>query len=440
MKKSLIICVDDEKVILTSLKAQLRKAFDSEIAIETCESAEEALDLVDYSMKNDYDIPVIISDHIMPGMKGDEFLYIMHQKSRKTLSILLTGQADAEAVGRALNRAKLYRYISKPWEEPDLVLTIKEALRSYLQGSTIEEQKLELEKYVVKLKEYNETLEQKVMERTSELFSKSEILERQKNEIEIQKNNLTISIHYAERIQSAVFPTDEIISENFPEHFVLFKPLDIVSGDFYWYLQNNNDVFVAVADCTGHGVPGAFMSILGITFLNEIVHRSIVCTTNELLDRLSSNVIRTLHQSQNNSHTRDGMEVALCRFDLKNKRLQFAGAFRPMFMIRENLLHHITGDNMPIGIYDDEERKFTSNDITLKKDDIIYLFTDGYVDQIGGADRKTFKTNRFKELLLDIFRLPMTEQKQVLERKIEEWKGEFEQIDDILVLGIKITD
>ena len=195
-----------------------------------------------------------------------------------------------------------------------------------------------------------------------------------------------------------------------------------------------------MADCTGHGVPGAFMSILGITFLNEIVHRSVVCTTNELLDRLSSNVIRTLHQSQNNSHTRDGMEVALCRFDLKNKRLQFAGAFRPMFMIRENLLHHITGDNMPIGIYDDEERKFTSNDITLKKDDIIYLFTDGYVDQIGGADRKTFKTNRFKELLLDIFRLPMTEQKQVLERKIEEWKREFEQIDDILVLGIKITD
>jgi response regulator RpfG family c-di-GMP phosphodiesterase len=112
----------------------------------------------------------------MPGMKGDEFLYIMHQKSRKTLSILLTGQADAEAVGRALNRAKLYRYISKPWEEPDLVLTIKEALRSYLQGSTIEEQKLELEKFVVKLKEHNETLEQKVMERTSELFSKNEIL------------------------------------------------------------------------------------------------------------------------------------------------------------------------------------------------------------------------------------------------------------------------
>jgi serine phosphatase RsbU (regulator of sigma subunit) len=134
------------------------------------------------------------------------------------------------------------------------------------------------------------------------------------------------------------------------------------------------------------------------------------------------------------------MEVALCRFDLKNKRLQFSGAFCPIFMIRENSLHHIIGDNMPIGIYDDEERKFSSSDLALKKNDIIYLFTDGYVDQIGSADRKTFKTNRFKELLLDIFRLPMSEQKQVLERKIEEWKGELEQIDDILVLGIKIID
>ncbi len=265
------------------------------------------------------------------------------------------------------------------------------------------------------------------------------LLYRQNQEIETQKNYLTSSINYAQRIQSAVFPSDEILSDNFPEHFILFKPLDIVSGDFYWCKQNNNELFVAVADCTGHGVPGAFMSILGITFLNEIVNKANLCSTSEILDRLRKNVIRTLHQSKNNNHPRDGMEVALCRFDLKNKKLQFAGAFRPIFLIRENSLHHNSGDNMPIGIYDDEGKSFTTNEISLQKDDIIYLFSDGYVDQIGGADKKTFRTKRFKELLLEIFRLPMNEQKIVLQKRIEEWQGELDQIDDILVVGIKIS-
>lgn len=265
------------------------------------------------------------------------------------------------------------------------------------------------------------------------------LLKNQKDEIEVQKNNLTTSIHYAQKIQSAVFPGDEILSEYFPEHFILFKPLDIVSGDFYWCMQNRNEVFFAVGDCTGHGVPGAFMSLLGITFLNEIVHKMSVCTTGELLDQLRKNVIRTLHQSQSDSKTRDGMEIAFCRFDLKNKRLQFTGAFRPMFLVRDNSLQHISGDNMPIGVYEDQKRAFTNNDMLLQKDDVIYLFSDGYVDQVGGTDRKTFKTKRFKELLFDISKLPMNEQKHVLERTIEEWRGSIEQIDDILVAGIRIT-
>jgi serine phosphatase RsbU (regulator of sigma subunit) len=268
----------------------------------------------------------------------------------------------------------------------------------------------------------------------------NKLLEKQKDEIEVQKNNLTTSIHYAQRIQSAVFPADQVLSEYFPEHFILFKPLDIVSGDFYWCMQNRNEVFFAVGDCTGHGVPGAFMSILGITYLNEIVHKMSVCTTGELLDQLRKNVIRTLHQSQNNSKTRDGMEIAFCRFDLKNKRLQFSGAFRPMFLIRDNSLQHISGDNMPIAIYDDEKKSFTNNDILLQKDDVVYLFSDGYVDQFGGGDRKTFKTRRFKELLIEIHKLPMKEQNEVLDRTIEEWRGDTEQIDDILVAGIRITD
>jgi serine phosphatase RsbU (regulator of sigma subunit) len=266
------------------------------------------------------------------------------------------------------------------------------------------------------------------------------LLHKQKQEIETQKNYLTAGINYARRIQKAVFPTGKTLSDNFPEHFVLFKPLDVVSGDFYWYKQNRNDVYIAAADCTGHGVPGALMSILGITYLNELVSETKSGNPGEILDKLRENVITSLHQSDGNGSVKDGMEVALCKFDLESRKLQFSGAFRPLFLIRDNTIQHITGDNMPIGVYDDNDAPFTSNDIQLQKNDVVYIFTDGYVDQIGGPERKTFKTKRLKELLLEISGLTMCEQRNLLERNIKEWQGALDQIDDILVVGMKILN
>jgi serine phosphatase RsbU (regulator of sigma subunit) len=266
------------------------------------------------------------------------------------------------------------------------------------------------------------------------------LLQMQKKEIENQKNYLTSSINYAKRIQSAVFPSDNVLASRFSEHFILFKPLDVVSGDFYWYRQNRDEVYIAVADCTGHGVPGAFMSILGITYLNEIVNKTESGNPAEILYHLRENVIRSLNQSNQISEVKDGMEVALCKLNMESRMLQFSGAFRPLFLIRENAIHYFKGDKMPIGVYDNIEKPFANNNIQLQKDDVVYIFTDGFVDQIGGPDRKTFKTNRFKELLLDISRYPMPEQKYLLERRIVEWQGEFDQTDDILVVGFKITD
>jgi serine phosphatase RsbU (regulator of sigma subunit) len=266
------------------------------------------------------------------------------------------------------------------------------------------------------------------------------LLSRQKLEIETQKNYLTAGISYARRIQKAVFPSGKTLSDNFPEHFILFKPLDVVSGDFYWYKQNGNEVFIAAADCTGHGVPGAFMSILGITYLNELINETRSGNPNEILNQLRGNVIRALHQSDGNSNVKDGMEVALCKFNMDSRILQFSGAFRPLFLLRDNNIQHIAGDNIPIAVYDDDEAPFTSNEIQLMKNDIVYIFTDGYVDQIGGPERKTFKTKRLKELLLEISGLTMCEQRSLLDGKIKEWQGEFDQTDDILVVGIKILD
>jgi serine phosphatase RsbU (regulator of sigma subunit) len=265
----------------------------------------------------------------------------------------------------------------------------------------------------------------------------NELLAKQKNEIEIINKNLTDSINYAERIQSAMFPSKDILSENLFEYFILFKPLDIVSGDFYWFKQNNNSIFVAAADCTGHGVPGAFMSILGLTFLNELVHNAVTLNANEILTRLKDHVIKTLHQTQTYTSARDGMEMALLVLDLESGKLQFSGARRPLYIVRDNQLSELTGDRLPLGISDVGESLFTNKEVEFKKDDIIYLFSDGYVDQLGGPERKTFKTKNFKDLLINNCHLPMNEQKEVLETTLEEWKSNVEQIDDILVIGIK---
>ena len=265
------------------------------------------------------------------------------------------------------------------------------------------------------------------------------LLQIQKKEIENQKNYLTSSINYAKQIQSAVFPSDNVLASYFTEQFILFKPLDVVSGDFYWYKQNSNEVYIAVADCTGHGVPGAFMSILGITYLNEIVNKTESGNPDEILYQLRENVMRSLNQSNQSSDVKDGMEVAFCKFNMESRVLQFSGAFRPLFLIRDNAIHHLKGDKMPIGVYDNSDEPFTNNNIQLQKDDLVYIFTDGYVDQIGGPERKTFKTNRFKDLLLDISGNPFHEQKYLLERKISEWQGGLDQTDDILVVGFKIT-
>jgi serine phosphatase RsbU (regulator of sigma subunit) len=265
----------------------------------------------------------------------------------------------------------------------------------------------------------------------------NELLAKQKDEIEIINKNLTDSINYAERIQSAMFPSEGILSEDLFEYFILFKPLDIVSGDFYWFKQSNNSIFVAAADCTGHGVPGAFMSILGLTFLNELVHNTVALNANDILTRLKDHVIKTLHQTQNYTSARDGMEMALFILDLESKKLQFSGARRPLYLIRENQLSELAGDRMPLGISDDGESPFTNKEIEFQKNDIVYLFSDGYVDQLGGPERKTFKTKKFKDMLLNNSHMSMDEQKEFLDTTLEEWRGNVEQIDDILVIGVK---
>ncbi|MCX7987323.1 MAG: response regulator [Bacteroidales bacterium] len=270
-------------------------------------------------------------------------------------------------------------------------------------------------------------------------------IEKQHAIVTEQKKKLTDSIMYAQRIQNAVLPPRYVFEKIFPQHFILFKPRDIVSGDFYWISSKDNISVIAVADCTGHGVPGAFMSMLGIAFLNEIVskmtiNRHIVTFhASDILNELRNYVIQSLHQTGRPTESKDGMDIALCVIDFENKTMEFAGAHNPAYLIRNGELQVIEADRMPIGIYKSENKSFTNREIKLEYNDQIYLFSDGFYDQIGGPKRMKMLSVNFRKYLLDICNLPMSEQQKLLEEYFESWRGDNEQLDDVLVLGIKYT-
>jgi len=275
------------------------------------------------------------------------------------------------------------------------------------------------------------------------ITTKEELLE-QKDQLEKINKNLTSSIKYAQFIQQAVLPSRVYLKQFIPDNFILYMPRDIVSGDFYWIKQVNKFVAVAAADCTGHGVPGAFMSMLGVALLNEIVRLDKEPAAGEVLDELRKRVKTSLHQENIRGATSDGMDMSLCIIDLEHKRVQYAGANSPLFIIRKSQkgvteLLHIKPDRMPVGVYL-KEFPFTNHVIDLQTDDTLYLFSDGYIDQFNGTTGDKYKLKRFKNTLLDISKHPMQKQKELLTEEFDAWRGNIKQLDDILVVGVKIQD
>ncbi len=304
------------------------------------------------------------------------------------------------------------------------------------------------------LQKQNEKLEKIVAERTYEITEKNIELEAQKEEIKAQrdlaesqrdeiahqKKDIEDSILYAKRIQNAILPPKKLISRSMPENFILFKPRDIVSGDFYWAAEKNNITYYAAADCTGHGVPGAFMSMLGISFLNDIIRTAEKeLKASEILDRLKEKVIDALHQTGDAQEAKDGMDISLCKINKEKELVEYAGAFNPLYIVRNGEILIYEADRMPIGIYDFEGAgdTFTNHEIKLIKGDTLYNFSDGYADQFGGPKDKKFMIGRFKKMLLKIQDLSMEEQRKYLDNTIENWMENYEQVDDILVIGVK---
>jgi len=288
------------------------------------------------------------------------------------------------------------------------------------------------------------------------LYSRMRFIRKTNQQINEQKAMITDSITYAQRIQSAILPSEELMKEVLPEHFILFRPKDIVSGDFYWIKEVQDHVVMLDADCTGHGVPGAFMSMLGITIFNDLISDKCYDAPGTILDRLREKIKNMLAQQGNSDEQKDGMDIALAVYNKKTREVHFAGANNPLYIVRENhtdekdleeyasidngdyRLFEIKGDRQPIGRYW-EEHPFRTTSVYLKKQDTFYIFSDGYIDQFGGEDRKKFKSMNFKKLLLSVQRDPMEIQKYKIEKAYDDWKGPYEQIDDISVLGVKVN-
>ena len=262
----------------------------------------------------------------------------------------------------------------------------------------------------------------------------------QKEELIIKNKNITDSIIYAKRIQSALMPPDKLFNLILPDSFVLHIPKDIVSGDFYWLSKVGDRTFVAAVDCTGHGVPGAFMSIIGVELFRNITSIEGIKQPAQILTSLNKAFQNIFHDREIISF-RDGMDLAFCSFDNKNRILEYAGAFNPMYLIRDNNIYEYKGDRFSVGLERPDEYKsngFKNHEIPLKDGDIIYIFSDGYADQFGGPEGKKYKYRRFRHLLLAIHQLPMAKQHEYLEKSILNWKGNLDQVDDILVIGIRI--
>lgn len=289
------------------------------------------------------------------------------------------------------------------------------------------------------LRENERVLEAKVIERTEEVVRQKEEIETKNQELEVLYKHVTDSIKYAKRIQEAILPPDSLVKRVLPNSFVLYKPKDIVSGDFYWIDEKDGKTMFAAVDCTGHGVPGAFMSIVGYNILKHSVNNNNFTTPSLILDALNQGVSETLHHGHEESQAKDGMDLSFCTIDYKNMELQYAGAFNPLYLIREGQLIQTKADKFPIGLFlGEEKKKFTNHKIKLQKNDHVYIFSDGYADQFGGPNGKKFMANHFRDLLLDVHKYPIEKQKDILNKTIEEWRGPLDQVDDILVIGVKI--
>ena len=319
------------------------------------------------------------------------------------------------------------------WAMSETIYKEKKKTDEQLKIMLAEKEQLEIQK-----KENTEKVKA-LWEQSTAIHKEKERINKLKVEIEQKHKEIIDSVNYAKKIQEAILPDTEIIFSHLPHSFILYKPRDIVSGDFYWFARNNNISIIAAVDCTGHGVPGAFMSMIGNTLLNKIVMEKDIIDPGQILSELNHEVNVALKQDRSASESRDGMDVAICAVDYEKLELKYAGANRPLYFIKNNAVEETRASKFPIGgLAHDAPKIFETHSFSIQPFDTFYISTDGYADQFGGGSGKKLMAKKFKDLLLSMQNKKMSEQRIFLNDFIDDWKKNSEQTDDILVIGIRI--
>jgi phosphoserine phosphatase RsbU/P len=356
---------------------------------------------------------LILIDLIMPVMGGLKAIEIL-RKHRETTDIPIIAMSSTTLLKDAYD-AGANDFISKPFREYELLLRIRQAMSL-------------LEK-IKQIKCQNE-----------QLINQNDEVTKQRNQLAEKNKEIIDDINYALHIQTALLPSNELLKELLPHHFIFYRPKSIVSGDFYWVAKKENKTIVAAADCTGHGISGAFMTIAGKAFLDEVASMKYLSTASEFLNQLRNRVMRLLQQRGILGEASDGMDISLCILDFKDRTMQCAGANNPIYIVKSNgELQIIKPDKIPIGIHVNFTEPFTAHDLKLGKGDMVYLFSDGYADQFGGPDNQKFRYKHLQELFVQVHQKPLKEQEKIIENTFIDWLGQNSQIDDIMVLGIRMT-
>ncbi len=400
-----ILMADDSATALkmiTDILEMLGDNFDLHYAKDGKEACEKAEKIIP---------DLILMDVIMPEVNGIEATSIL-RSNPLTAEIPIIVLSATESLEKAYE-VGANDFISKPFHKYELLIKVRSAIN--------------LVNNIKKIRDQNSELEHKNIEVT-----------HQRDKIANQQKDILDDINYSRRIQSAVLPTDEYMKSLLKNYFIINLPKNIVGGDFYWAGETNDKIIIAVADCTGHGISGAFMTMAGSAFLNEIISKNITQHASDMLFELRKLVMKLLKQKGEEGEAADGMDIGILIIDKKMNIMEFSGANNSLYQIKNNKLLIAKGNRMPIGIYLFYDKPFENQLIELSKGDTFYLFTDGYADQFGGPRNKKFRYNQFQDLLVDIHQLTLEEQKIKLIRTIDEWKGDNQQVDDIMILGFKI--
>jgi sigma-B regulation protein RsbU (phosphoserine phosphatase) len=405
-KESYKILIADDSELSYKMIAEFLLLEKDKVELFYAENGQQACDMATEIIPD-----MILMDVIMPEMNGIAAVRYLRAQE-KTAEIPIIVLSATESLNSAYE-AGANDFILKPFRKYELLIKVRSGLN-----------------LLQKIREINF--------QKDELKIRHEEVLQQRDRISRQQQDILDDINYSKRIQKAILPTDKCMRETFPEHFILNLPKNIVSGDFYWLGEYEKNTILAVADCTGHGVSGAFMTMAGTAFLNEILSSGNITGPADILFRLRGLVTKLLKQKGEAGEAADGMDISVVMLNEKHSSLRFAGANNPFYLIRDEEVTIVKGDRMPIGIHLNFDKSFTDHSLEMRSGDMIYLFTDGYADQFGGPKNKKFRYHQFQELLLAISKLTMDEQKKTLHRTITDWKGKNDQVDDILILGFRV--